>query len=146
VCPSFRARAVRSRQTRRAAGRQPFQLNDLSHGVNLAAAAEKLAAVDELVSSLGYFGPPAYALAIFVSGTIPFLMFNLLLLGAGSLFGLPLGCAVVYPASLLGACAGFRVGRHFPDSLRRRIPIGLIRHSMYLYLYCVVLYIIRQSL
>jgi uncharacterized membrane protein YdjX (TVP38/TMEM64 family) len=49
-------------------------------------------------------------------------MFNLLLLGAGSLFGLPLGFAVVYPSAILGACAGFRIGRRLPEALRRRIP------------------------
>eukprot|EP00962_Isochrysis_galbana_P035369 scaffold12123_cov128-Isochrysis_galbana.AAC.3 len=84
--------------------------------------ADKLSALDAVIASLGPVGPPAYALVVVVSGLLPLPMFNLLLLGAGSLFGLPLGFAVVYPSAILGACVGFRVGRQLPEWLRRRIP------------------------
>lgn len=90
--------------------------------MGLSAAADKLAVIDELVSSLGPLGPPAYAAVVVASGFIPLPLFNLLLFGAGSLFGVPLGFAIVYPSAILGACAGFRIGRQLPDSLRRRIP------------------------
>jgi uncharacterized membrane protein YdjX (TVP38/TMEM64 family) len=84
--------------------------------------ADRLSALDDVVSSLGPAGPPAYALLVVVSGLLPLPMFNLLLLGAGSLFGMPSGFGIVYPSALLGACVGFRVGRQLPETLRRRIP------------------------
>ncbi|EOD13972.1 hypothetical protein EMIHUDRAFT_246535 [Emiliania huxleyi CCMP1516] len=88
----------------------------------LGSVSAKLAMLDSAVQSLGPFAAPVYALSLVVSGMIPLPAFNVLVLGAGSLFGVTLGFGVVYPAALAGASLGFFLGRRMPASLRRRIP------------------------
>ena len=64
------------------------------------------------IEGLGPWGPVLFV-AIYIVATVLFLPGSALTLGAGALFGVGLGSALVSIGSTLGATASFLVGRYF---------------------------------
>ena len=64
----------------------------------------------EWAKSLGWFAP-VFVAGFYVLAAVLFLPGSVLTLGAGFLFGLPLGALTVWVGANLGACAAFLVGR-----------------------------------
>lgn len=64
----------------------------------------------ERVRALGPWGPALLA-AAYIPASLLFVPGSLLTLGAGFLFGVPVGTAAVSVGSVLGACAAFLAGR-----------------------------------
>jgi pyruvate/2-oxoglutarate dehydrogenase complex dihydrolipoamide dehydrogenase (E3) component/uncharacterized membrane protein YdjX (TVP38/TMEM64 family) len=71
-----------------------------------------MAAVLEWTQGLGAWGP-VFVVAFYVVATVFFLPGSVLTLGAGFLFGVPLGLATAWTGAVVGACAAFLVGRTF---------------------------------
>lgn len=71
---------------------------------------EMLAAMLEAVRGSGAWGPLAL-IVIYVVATVLFVPGSIITVGAGFLFGLPLGVPLVSLASVLGASAAFGIGR-----------------------------------
>lgn len=71
---------------------------------------ESLAATLDAVRGLGAWGPLALVI-IYIAATILFVPGAVLTVGAGFLFGVPLGVPLVSLASVLGASAAFAIGR-----------------------------------
>ena len=72
-----------------------------------------MVAVLEWTQGLGAWGP-VFVVAFYVVATVFFLPGSVLTLGAGFLFGVPLGLATAWTGAVVGACAAFLVGRTFP--------------------------------
>jgi pyruvate/2-oxoglutarate dehydrogenase complex dihydrolipoamide dehydrogenase (E3) component/uncharacterized membrane protein YdjX (TVP38/TMEM64 family) len=66
----------------------------------------------EWTKSLGAWGP-VFVAVFYVAATVFFLPGSVLTLGAGFLFGVPLGLATAWTGAVLGACAAFLLGRTF---------------------------------
>ena len=71
-----------------------------------------MVAVLEWTQGLGAWGP-VFVVAFYVVATVFFLPGSVLTLGAGFLFGVPLGLATAWTGAVVGACAAFLVGRTF---------------------------------
>lgn len=69
-----------------------------------------LVAVLEWTQSLGIWGP-VFVAAFYVVASIFFLPGSVLTLGAGFLFGVPVGLLCAWTGATLGACSAFLVGR-----------------------------------
>ncbi|MGF1604144.1 MAG: TVP38/TMEM64 family protein [Thermosynechococcaceae cyanobacterium] len=65
----------------------------------------------EWVKELGPVGAIAF-IGLYIVATVAFIPGSLLTLGAGVLFGVPLGSVVVFVGATLGATAAFLVGRY----------------------------------
>ncbi|MBI5446309.1 MAG: TVP38/TMEM64 family protein [Deltaproteobacteria bacterium] len=63
------------------------------------------------IDALGAWGPTAF-IALYVAASVLFLPGSILTLGAGAIFGVVQGAAVVSVAATLGAAAAFLVGRY----------------------------------
>lgn len=66
----------------------------------------------EWTQGLGAWGP-VFVAFFYVVATVFFLPGSVLTLGAGFLFGVPLGLATAWTGAVLGACAAFLLGRTF---------------------------------
>ena len=73
---------------------------------------QHLTLIIELISGLGFAGKLIYGL-VYAVAVIFFVPASILTLGAGALFGLGVGVAVVGISATLGACGAFVVGRYF---------------------------------
>ncbi|MGO9566206.1 MAG: FAD-containing oxidoreductase [Desulfomonilaceae bacterium] len=69
-----------------------------------------MVAVLEWTQGLGAWGP-VFVVAFYVVATVFFLPGSVLTLGAGFLFGVPLGLATAWTGAVVGACAAFLLGR-----------------------------------
>ncbi|MBI4964289.1 MAG: TVP38/TMEM64 family protein [Desulfomonile tiedjei] len=75
----------------------------------------------EWTQGLGVWGPVVVA-AFYVIATVFFLPGSVLTLGAGFLFGLPVGFLCAWTGATLGACAAFLVGRNLArDWVARKV-------------------------
>jgi len=73
------------------------------------------------VEGLGAWGPAAFV-AVYAAATVAFVPASLLTLGAGAIFGVGRGTALVFVAATLGASASFLVARYVArSSIERRI-------------------------
>ncbi len=71
-----------------------------------------MVAVLEWTQGLGAWGP-VFVVIFYVVATVFFLPGSVLTLGAGFLFGVPLGLATAWTGAVVGACAAFLLGRNF---------------------------------
>jgi uncharacterized membrane protein YdjX (TVP38/TMEM64 family) len=81
----------------------------------------RLRGAAEAIAGLGAWGPPLFAL-LYVAAAVCFLPGSVLTLGAGAIFGVPRGVAIVSVSATLGATAAFLVGRYLARGwVERRI-------------------------
>lgn len=74
--------------------------------------AELLQNALEITAALGALGWVLFVL-LYAFACVAFLPVSVLTLGAGAVFGVPLGFALVLLGASLGACASFLIGRHW---------------------------------
>jgi len=89
--------------------------------------ADLLASALAYVASLGAAGGVAFIL-LYAAACIALLPVSVLTLGAGALFGLGPGFALVWIGATIGACASFLIGRHW---LRAWVEKRLTRYPVF---------------
>ncbi len=82
----------------------------------------------DYIASMGAAGYAAY-IALYALSCVAFLPVSVLTFGAGALFGVGPGFALVWAGATLGACASFLLGRHW---LRGWVEKRLARHPLFL--------------
>ncbi|MDD5305377.1 MAG: TVP38/TMEM64 family protein [Elusimicrobia bacterium] len=79
------------------------------------------------IASLGAAGQAAF-IVLYASSCLVFLPVSVLTFGAGALYGIRTGFALVWIGAMAGACASFLIGRHW---LRWWVEKRLARHPMF---------------